>query len=334
MSKGGSRYGRRSNWFKIHCLIEQEQNEARRIAAAAATVGTHQNHSPTTPPPPRPSTWPIEFMNQTQFDPRIPYHLPGFGGGGKNASSKDDMMNFVDYKTSLSPTISSPESHNSDSSLEINDGRAIIHHNNNNKLSAASFYKTDAATAAAAAAVAATAAKDMPNPFISLDALASFHTIVQHNPQLLHSLYPHSTPPILFPPHLVYPKPFPPQHIVPLKQQKDVREKRLNLDAILMSQRSHSTTPVEDDVEQKRRDRDDVEQSDASPIDLTIKVPRGDDAANNNSSTPPAHRDPSDDDDEGHRDEEDDEDEHIDVESDVKHSPIRTATPLDLTTKV
>ncbi|XP_025420859.1 protein doublesex-like [Sipha flava] len=36
MSKSGSRYGRRSNWFKIHCLL-QDQN----AAAAAAAVGHH-----------------------------------------------------------------------------------------------------------------------------------------------------------------------------------------------------------------------------------------------------------------------------------------------------
>lgn len=39
MSKSGSRYGRRSNWFKIHCLL-QDQN----AAAAAAAVGHHQPH--------------------------------------------------------------------------------------------------------------------------------------------------------------------------------------------------------------------------------------------------------------------------------------------------
>lgn len=28
MSKSGSRYGRRSNWFKIHCLLQEQQNKA------------------------------------------------------------------------------------------------------------------------------------------------------------------------------------------------------------------------------------------------------------------------------------------------------------------
>ncbi|KAH8393128.1 hypothetical protein KR009_000492, partial [Drosophila setifemur] len=34
MSKSGSRYGRRSNWFKIHCLLQEQQQQA--VAAMAA----------------------------------------------------------------------------------------------------------------------------------------------------------------------------------------------------------------------------------------------------------------------------------------------------------
>lgn len=35
MSKSGSRYGRRSNWFKIHCLLQEQHQGATNIAAAA-----------------------------------------------------------------------------------------------------------------------------------------------------------------------------------------------------------------------------------------------------------------------------------------------------------
>ncbi|XP_043648767.1 zygotic gap protein knirps [Drosophila teissieri] len=38
MSKGGSRYGRRSNWFKIHCLL-QEHEQAAAAAGKAPTAG-------------------------------------------------------------------------------------------------------------------------------------------------------------------------------------------------------------------------------------------------------------------------------------------------------
>ncbi|XP_008482607.1 knirps-related protein-like [Diaphorina citri] len=30
MSKSGSRYGRRSNWFKIHCLLQEQQQQAEQ----------------------------------------------------------------------------------------------------------------------------------------------------------------------------------------------------------------------------------------------------------------------------------------------------------------
>ncbi|XP_061399301.1 zygotic gap protein knirps [Musca vetustissima] len=38
MSKGGSRYGRRSNWFKIHCLLQEQQQQAVEAATKAAAV--------------------------------------------------------------------------------------------------------------------------------------------------------------------------------------------------------------------------------------------------------------------------------------------------------
>ncbi len=31
MSKSGSRYGRRSNWFKIHCLLQEQQSKANNV---------------------------------------------------------------------------------------------------------------------------------------------------------------------------------------------------------------------------------------------------------------------------------------------------------------
>src|SRR5699024_4724638 len=42
----GSRYGRRSNWFKIHCLIQDQQEMSNRMAeqaAAAAVSGGSKN---------------------------------------------------------------------------------------------------------------------------------------------------------------------------------------------------------------------------------------------------------------------------------------------------
>lgn len=45
MSKSGSRYGRRSNWFKIHCLLQEQQQQA--AAAAAAAAGNRKTPPPT-----------------------------------------------------------------------------------------------------------------------------------------------------------------------------------------------------------------------------------------------------------------------------------------------
>ncbi|KAK9871453.1 hypothetical protein WA026_012827 [Henosepilachna vigintioctopunctata] len=36
MSKSGSRYGRRSNWFKIHCLLQEQQQAGSNMGMAAA----------------------------------------------------------------------------------------------------------------------------------------------------------------------------------------------------------------------------------------------------------------------------------------------------------
>ncbi|CAK9832435.1 Protein embryonic gonad [Anthophora retusa] len=36
MSKSGSRYGRRSNWFKIHCLLQEQTNGGQNVGSPAA----------------------------------------------------------------------------------------------------------------------------------------------------------------------------------------------------------------------------------------------------------------------------------------------------------
>lgn len=46
MSKSGSRYGRRSNWFKIHCLLQEQQQAGVNIAAAANLLRPHPYLTP------------------------------------------------------------------------------------------------------------------------------------------------------------------------------------------------------------------------------------------------------------------------------------------------
>lgn len=103
MSKSGSRYGRRSNWFKIHCLFQEQQQQQ---AAAVAAHGT----SKTTPPPPS--------MHGHNSYPH--------GMCSRPPCTKEELMllGFEDYKyPSASPSVSSPDSHNSDSSVEVGDRR-------------------------------------------------------------------------------------------------------------------------------------------------------------------------------------------------------------------
>ena len=47
MSKSGSRYGRRSNWFKIHCLLQEQQNKANNNSLSQnGNIVSSNNSSP------------------------------------------------------------------------------------------------------------------------------------------------------------------------------------------------------------------------------------------------------------------------------------------------
>ena len=53
MSKSGCRYGRRSNWFKIHCLMQKNAHRAalgQQKAAAALRAGGGQHQQAPLPP--------------------------------------------------------------------------------------------------------------------------------------------------------------------------------------------------------------------------------------------------------------------------------------------
>lgn len=113
MSKSGSRYGRRSNWFKIHCLLQEQQQQAANQAAQ-----TQQNIKiPQRTPPPNHGLG-LGLLGAQQFTPPL-LHLP---------RSKEELMllGLDEYKHSASPSVSSPESHNSDSSVEVSDARRAL----------------------------------------------------------------------------------------------------------------------------------------------------------------------------------------------------------------
>lgn len=118
MSKSGSRYGRRSNWFKIHCLLQEQQQQQQQQQQQAAGVMMPSGAKPPQRTPPPHQGLALGLLGSQPFPPPLMHHLP---------KSKEELMllGLDDYKHSGSPSVSSPESHNSDSSVEIGDARRL-----------------------------------------------------------------------------------------------------------------------------------------------------------------------------------------------------------------
>jgi len=67
MSKSGSRYGRRSNWFKIHCLMQANSN--KRPPHPSPSLPPHPPHlTPSAPPPPVSS---LSGSQESQLPPTL-----------------------------------------------------------------------------------------------------------------------------------------------------------------------------------------------------------------------------------------------------------------------
>lgn len=115
MSKSGSRYGRRSNWFKIHCLL-QEQHQKHNQGAP------NQDHNKDEPPHPHQIQMPpnqpmgMRFLGNNHFAPPM-MGLP---------RTRDELMMLgigESFSPTATPSVGSPESHNSDSSVECGEAR-------------------------------------------------------------------------------------------------------------------------------------------------------------------------------------------------------------------
>lgn len=104
MSKSGSRYGRRSNWFKIHCLL-QEQQQAQDVAnqtghqKARLSLMKHPSYA----------------SNQFSRTPCTAEELMMFR-----------LEDYMKHPVTTSSSISSPDSHKSDGSIEVGDKRNTI----------------------------------------------------------------------------------------------------------------------------------------------------------------------------------------------------------------
>lgn len=103
MSKSGSRYGRRSNWFKIHCLLQEQQQD----------VSKSQNKNST------PYQENMNLLSKIGGFPGVIYP----NDHHKRPKENNGIQSIREHPPTnqTAPlSVSSPESHNSDSSLENN----------------------------------------------------------------------------------------------------------------------------------------------------------------------------------------------------------------------
>ncbi|KAJ8866330.1 hypothetical protein PR048_032173 [Dryococelus australis] len=267
MSKSGSRYGRRSNWFKIHCLLQEQQQQQQHQQHQQQQVTSQHKQS---------AGGPLGMLGHPQFDPRLHPHFASLHHHHHHhARPKDDFLLQDDCKTSTSPSVSSPESHHSDSSAEFGDARRSAGLNNN---------KGDPPPPR----------KDlfMPLPFASLASLAP--VFPHHAAAFLPSFSPpQQHHPLLFPPagYLYH------QHgllktsnnnsrFAPDNNHHEAYSKRFFLDAVLHSQRSSPRMDDEDDGSTssprpsatasspprgREEEEEDEEEMQDSPIDLSMK---------------------------------------------------------------
>lgn len=322
MSKSGSRYGRRSNWFKIHCLLQEQQQQA----AAAAAQGNRK-----TPPPPT-----LSMFGHPSYPPGMSCRPP----------CKEELMllGFDDYKhTSASPSVSSPDSHNSDSSVEVGDRRNNLIRQSITRDSMASFNKE---LFLPLSFPGLSPMQMMPPPgFLPPTHLMfpGYHSSLYAQHQGL--LKPAIEPPLIRSPSIANNN----NRFVPNHNSKSSEEaKRYFLDAVLKSQRSPINTSIKTEEDEEDTDvvsmtpprspiatprspssRPTVHSQD-NPIDLSMKT---------NSSTSDDMLTMSG----GESDVSDDEHEkRISCQSDldeeeygreIKRIKIHGTTPLDLTTK-
>nr|XP_014092856.1 knirps-related protein [Bactrocera oleae] len=145
MSKSGSRYGRRSNWFKIHCLLQEQQQQAaaamaahhnnQQQAAVAAAHAAAQHGGPPLMPGQKP---PAPHGMSPHGPPNSAAAAAALGMLGHAGAypglypprTKEEllMLGLEEYAAAAaaakhpataSPAVSSPDSHNSDNSLEM-----------------------------------------------------------------------------------------------------------------------------------------------------------------------------------------------------------------------
>ncbi|XP_030387266.1 knirps-related protein [Scaptodrosophila lebanonensis] len=139
MSKSGSRYGRRSNWFKIHCLLQEQQQQAAAAMAAhhnsqqagGGGGGANGVKAMTGVPPPAAAAAALGMLGHAAGA------YPSLYAAAAGPRSKEELMMLgldagdyaaLKHPAVASPSVSSPDSHNSDSSVEVSvRGNPLLH---------------------------------------------------------------------------------------------------------------------------------------------------------------------------------------------------------------
>ncbi|XP_023033196.1 knirps-related protein [Drosophila willistoni] len=221
MSKSGSRYGRRSNWFKIHCLLQEQQQQAVAAMQAhqqaagggglgGAGGGSGGSVNGLKVPPPAAAAAALGMLGH------VPGGYAGLYGAGPPGRSKEELMmlglesavasgeygGVVSGGGSLkhpvvvaSPSVSSPDSHNSDSSVEVSVSRVnpLLHlggsgnGNGNGAKTVSSSSSSSAEIVSTRASPAPHLRKDLPPflPGLPFPGLASLPTMMAPPPPFL-----------------------------------------------------------------------------------------------------------------------------------------------------
>jgi nuclear receptor subfamily 0 group A len=329
MSKSGSRYGRRSNWFKIHCLLQEQQQ-------AAQQQGNHKQNSSS----------PFNMLGH----PSYPHSMYG-----RPPCTKEELMllGIEEYSKhpSASPSVSSPDSHNSDSSVEVGDRRnALLRQGKLTDPSSHGLNKEMFLPLHFAGLPL------MPPPgFLPPSHLLfpGYHAALY--PQQQHGLLkPAAESPLSSSPSLANNNSqFTPNHNTKSSKTAEAFTKRFYLDAVLNSQRSPSNCTIEDiekehdidvhiddetptPVSSPPKRRSPVVHNQDNPIDLSMRTGssctsddhRASSSAESITSEDDVHEKRS------LKASGSDSDDETQYKREIKRLKIQGTTPLDLTTKV
>ncbi|KAF2900097.1 hypothetical protein ILUMI_06088 [Ignelater luminosus] len=107
MSKSGSRYGRRSNWFKIHCLLQQQQQQQQQVGVGLSTsaAGLLRPHP--------------YYPHLSSSNPATADTKSSESDSGASSADPDDEMRSASAFSYFGPTISPSSDRSNASSNKI-----------------------------------------------------------------------------------------------------------------------------------------------------------------------------------------------------------------------